>query len=377
MSEALKRHRPLGVLLILLLLTSLFAGACGKNGADAAPGGFDPAQGLVLQGNAEGEEVDLNTKIAGKISTIYVEEGQQVAAGDLIAEIDSAQLQAKKKQVEAQVQMAKEGVELQAKVAGANVEQASGALQAAQAQLNKAEAGARSQEIAQAKANYEMMEKTYERVEKLYEKGAIAAQKKDEAETQLKIAQEQYSLAQEGARTQDRDAAQGLVDQAAGALNAANAGQMQVQVAEQKYQEALAGLEEINSLIADTKILAPQRGTVTMLNCKEGELVSTGMIIATVADLKNISMLLNVYESDLSQVSLGQEVQVRFNALGDQIFPGTVKHIDLKPNFAAQKAANNQEDDVLAYQVKVVLTDLGEEQIYPGMTAYAQFIRKN
>jgi HlyD family secretion protein len=133
--------------------------------------------------------------------------------------------------------------------------------QAAQAQLNKAQEGARSQEIEQAKAYYEMMEKTYARVLKLYDKGAIPAQKKDEVETQLKVAKEQYSMALEGARQEDVEAAQGLAIQAAGALSAAYASKLQVHLAEQKYQEALAGLDEVNSLIADTKIIAPMSGT--------------------------------------------------------------------------------------------------------------------
>ena len=234
MTELSKKKLPFLLLIVLLLiLTSLFAAACSR--ANASGGGFDPEQGLVVSGTVESEEVDLNTKIPGKVARIYVEEGQEVKAGDLIAEIDSTQLQAKKAQVEAQVKMAKEAIELQKKITDANVEQASGIFQAAQAQLNKAQEGARSQEIEQAKAYYEMMEKTYARVLKLYEKGAIPAQKKDEVETQLKVAKEQYSMAVEGARQEDVEAAQGLANQAAGALSAANASKLQVELARLSY----------------------------------------------------------------------------------------------------------------------------------------------
>lgn len=373
MTKLSKKNLPFMLLMVLLLMvTGLFAAACSR--ANASAGGFDPKEGLVVQGQVESEEVDLNTKIPGKVARIYVEEGQEVKAGDLIAEIDSTQLQAKKAQVEAQVKMAKEAIELQKKITDANVEQASGIFQAAQAQLNKAQEGARSQEIEQAKAYYEMMEKTYARVLKLYEKGAIPAQKKDEVETQLKVAKEQYSMAVEGARQEDVEAAQGLANQAAGALSAANASKLQVELAEQKYQEALAGLDEVNSLIADTKITAPKSGTIVELNCEVGELVSSGMPIATIGDLKEIFLNLNVYESDISQVHIGQQVKVRFNGLANQTFPGTVKRISAKPTFATKKATSNQEDDILAYEVKVKVTNLGEMQVYPGMTAYVQFV---
>ncbi|ATW25962.1 HlyD family secretion protein [Candidatus Formimonas warabiya] len=362
-----------GVFVLAGMIAAAAVISSGCSRANASTGGFDPDQGLVIKGSVDMEEVDLNTKIPGKVVKIYAEEGQAVQSGKLIAEIDSNQLQAKKAQVEAQVRMAREAVELQKKIADANVEQASGAFEAAQAQLNKAHEGARTQEIEQAKAYYEMMQKTYERVQKLYEKGAIPAQKKDEVETQLKVAEQQYSLAQEGAREQDVESAQGLANQAAGALSAANASRLQVQLAEQKYQEALAGLAEVNSLLQDTKIVAPKSGTVVELNCEEGELVSTGMPIATVADLTKIELNLSVYESDLARVALGQKVQVRFAATGDKIFAGTVKRISPKPHFATQRATNNEEDDVLAYEVKVTLENSNNVKVYPGMTAYVQF----
>lgn len=361
-----------GITLAILILFAMGA-AAGCARASAASGGFDPDQGLVVKGSVDADEVDLNTKIPGKISKITVEEGQVVVAGDLIAQIDNTQLLAKKAQVEAQVAMAKEMIVLQKKVTEANVAQASGVYQAASAQLSKANAGARTQEVAQAKAYYEMMAKTYLRVASLFEKGAIPAQKKDEVATQLAVAKEQYDMAQEGARSQDIQAAQGLANQAAGALSAANASKIQVQLAEEKYQEALAGLAEINSLLDDTRIIAPKKGTVVELNCEQGELVSSGMPIATIGDLQNINVKLNVFESDLDGIQLGQKVTVRFNGSGDQIFAGRVKRISSKPHFATQRATNDQEEDILAYEVKVVVGQLSGVNVYPGMTAYVLF----
>lgn len=361
----MKKH-----ILILTLALSFLLSGCGKQTAHVS--GFNPEEGLILTGNVETQETDLNTKIPGKISKLYVEEGMEIKAGYLIAEIDNTQLLAKKAQIEAKVQMAKEAVELQKRIVDSNIKQASGAYKAAQAQLDKAHQGARNQELEQAKIYYEMMQKTYERVEKLYEKGAIAAQKKDEAEAQLKIAEQTYSLAQEGAQKQDITAAEGLVDKASGALIAANASKMQIQLAEQQYQEALAGLAEIESLIADTKIIAPKDGTVVEVNCAESELVSTGMPIVTIADLSNLELSLQVLESDLTQVKLGQKVRVKFIGTGEQLFEGTIKRISSKPGFATQKATNNQDSDVLAYEVKVEMENLENVEVYPGMTAYVQ-----
>ncbi|MDS1029662.1 efflux RND transporter periplasmic adaptor subunit [Bacillota bacterium LX-D] len=360
---------------ILSILGILCLGLTGCTQEAPITGGFNPADGLIVSGNVETDEVDLNTKIPGKITKIYFEEGQEVKAGALVAQIDNSQLLAKKTQVEAQVKAAKEAVRLQAKIAQSNIEQAAGAYKAAQAQLAKAKQGARSQELAQAKTAYEVMLKTYNRVQELYAKGAVSAQKKDEVEAQLKIAEEKYSLAKEGAQKEDIEAAKGLVDQAQGAVTAANTSKLQVQLAQQKYEEALGGLQEIQSLLADTKIIAPKNGTLTELNCETGELVSTGMPIATIADLKNIKVNLQVLESDLSKIKIGQKVKVRFASTGNKVFPGVVHKIAAKPDFATKKAVNNQSSDILAYEVKVVVTDLHESSIYPGMTAYVQFAK--
>lgn len=168
----MKQKKPVHYIILPLLFT-IFLGGCGEK-TPASTGGFDPDNGLIVSGIVETEEVDLNTKIPGKITKIYIEEGQEVQAGDLIAEIDNSQLLAKKAQVEAQVKAAKEAVELQSKIADSNVAQAEGAYKAALAQLEKAKKGARSQELEQAKTYFEMMQKTYERVTKLYEKGAVS-----------------------------------------------------------------------------------------------------------------------------------------------------------------------------------------------------------
>jgi len=341
--------RSVCLLIIAALIISL--SGCAEN-TENTLNMFDEKQGIVARGVIETKEVSLNSKIPGRIAKIYVEEGSEVKAGDIVLEISSDELKAKEDQAEALVEAAQ-----------AAYDAAKAQVIAAEAMLQKAVNGARQQEIAQAQAYYDLMLKTYERVEKLYEKGAVSAQKRDEVRTQLEIAKEKLSIAKEGARSEDISAAQAMVTQA----------MAMEQAAKEKLEQAQAGLKEVRAYLKDTKIVSPINGVITMLNADEGELVSTGMSIATVSDLENMWVEVSVRETELDQISLGQEVDVKIPAFSDEVFKGKVVRINKKPDFAVKRATNdNGEYDILSFGVKIQL-DNREKMLRPGMTAFVQF----
>ncbi|MDK2856863.1 MAG: HlyD family secretion protein [Bacillota bacterium] len=343
--------KPKAAKIIALVATAgmLLLGGCSQGGTAQTNGG---SNGLVYQGSIEAQEVSINSKIPGRIAKLYVTEGQEVKAGQVLAEIASDELKAKEKQALALVQAAQ-----------ASYEAAKGQVAAAQAMLDKAKNGARKQEIAQAQEYYDLAVKTYERVQQLYEKGAVSAQKRDEAKTQMDIAAQKLSLALEGARSEDISAAQAMVIQAKSMEQAALA----------KLQEAQGGLQEVRAYLKDTRLVSPINGTITELNVDEGELVSTGMAIATVSDLHHPWIEVNVKETDLGKISLGQRVQVRLPSYPNEVFQGRVTRINKKPDFAVKRATNdNGSFDIVAFGVKVEIDDKGKA-LRPGMTAFVTF----
>jgi len=367
---------------IVLTATFLFLTGCSAEATrDSGKSGiFKDQEGLVYQGIVEAKEVSINSKIPGRIGRILVEEGDEVKAGDPIVEIQTDEIEAKKAQAEALLQQAQAGYEAalgQEKAAQAGYEAAKGQLEAANSQLEKAENGAREQEIAQAKAYYDLMLKTYERVEKLFEKGAVSAQKKDEVETQLKIAEQQYSMAKEGARSEDKSGAQALVTQAMAGVQAASALVEQAKAATlaaaEKVEQAKAGIDEVNAYLKDATITSPIDGVITVLNSNEGELVSSGMSIGTVSSLQDMWLEVKVKETDLGKISVGQEVQVKISAFPEETFKGKVVSINQKPDFATKRSTNDNGDfDILSYGVKISLEN-NNKMLLPGMTAFVLF----
>lgn len=397
---------------------------------------FDEKDGLVVQGVIETKEVNINSKIAGKLINLYVEEGQEVKEGDPLIEISSDELQAKKKQAEAalsqanaalkaakeQLEQAKAGVDASKGL----VEQAQAGVEASSAKLSEAEAGvkasqkqyeaavavkekaengARTQEVAQAQAAYDVMQKSYERVATLVEKGAVSQQKLDEIKAQLEVAKETLSMAEEGAREEDKKAATATSEQAAAGLEAAKTrvdqatagltaskaqltqamagvdssnallyqAQAGVEAKEGLVEQAQGALDEVNAYLESVILKAPMDGTVTTINSEVGELVSTGTQIAIVSNLKGTWVEVSVPETDLGKISEGQEVVVKVPSYKEQTFTGHVSTINAQPNFAVKRATNdNGGFDIVSFGVKIKL-DNEDEVLRPGMSAYIQF----
>ncbi|NLK36876.1 MAG: HlyD family secretion protein [Epulopiscium sp.] len=400
---------------------------------------FHKRDGLISQGTIEVKSVNINSKVPGRVQTIYVEEGQTVKAGDKLVEISSDELRAKKAQAEAgvaqaeaalkaakeQYEQAKAGLEASnglVKQAEAGVKAATGKQQEAQAGVvasqkqqeaasaikEKADNGARAQEIAQAEVAYNIMKTSYDRVKLLAEKGAVSQQKLDEVKAQLDLAEQTLSMAKEGARLEDKKAATATSEQAQAGVEASKTRVEQaeagVQAAQAQLTQAMAGVQssqallyqaqagveakeglvaqakavlaEVDAYLNDVVIVAPMDGVVTSINSEEGELVSTGTQIAVVSNLEGAWVTANIMETDLANIYEGQSVTVKVPSYPDKTFKGTVKTINQQPNFAVKRATkDNGSFDIVSFGVKVKL-DNDDCLLRPGMSAFLQFQKK-
>lgn len=294
--------------------------------------------GLVVQSSLEMEETNINTLTGGKVAKVCVKEGDAVAAGDVIAIMDSDTLLAKKQQAQASIKAYQ------------------GQLKAAQATYQKALNGASEETLAQAKAAYDLAEATYNRMQVMLEAEAISQSDFDQVATQYEVAKQQYLAAQKGAEPEDIAAAAASVEAYQGQLEAA--------------QGALA---EVESYLKETSITAPTGGVVTTVNAADGELVSTGLPIAVITSTDKPWISCKVMEDQLGQVSRLQKVKVTFPAYPEQTFTGTVTQINKNADFAVKRATNqNGSFDVVAFSVKVELEETDAE-LYAGMTAFVDF----
>lgn len=352
---------------------------------------------LTVSGVLETNEIDVNVKVGGKLLEIMVEEGDNVKKGDIIATVEAENIEAKLEQAKALLGIAATRVE-QSKIAYAaqkeqsesQIQQATGAYSSAKAQLTKAKKGARPQQleqakelVVQAKEAYEYTKVTYDRLKKLYDEGVIPQKKIDGAKAELEVskakyntAQQQYDLVKEGVQKEDISSAEGLVMQAEAMVNLANVTKLQVSAKEQdmiaaKEQliQAQAGVNEVMSYLNDSTIKAPVDGTITVKNADNGELVSTGMPVVSISNLKDVWANIKIKESAIANIKIGDTIDVIIPGDNNKVYKGKVTSISSKASYATERATQDKnEKDVVAFTVKIKL-DNADLRLKPGMTA--------
>lgn len=289
---------------------------------------------LVIQGEAEATEYRVSGKVPGRIETLFVKEGDMVHKGDTVVFIDCPEVRAK-------------------------LEQVTALKNAASAQQNKAINGARKEQI---EGTYELwqkaivgetvMKKSYDRMKSLYEQKVVSAQKFDEVEAQYnaavattKVAKSQYDMAVNGARSEDKAAADALVDQANGALM------------------------EVNAALAEIYLVSPATGVISATFPKVGELVGQGSPIMTVTDLDDMWFTFNVREDYLHGLQQGDKVTVSIPALDGKECTATVNYIAVRESYATWKATKETGMyDAKTFEVRAV-PDTKVDGLRPGMSA--------
>lgn len=287
----------------------------------------------IITGQVEVDEIRIAGKVPGRIAEFLVEEGQSVKEGDTLVRIYSPEVLAKLEQAEA----AKAAAEAQNQkaIAGARKEQKEGAYELWQ----------------KAKAGLEVAEKSFARVEKLFKEGVVPAQKYDEVLAQLKAmqateraARSQYDMAINGAQREDKMAAQALVARASGAIS------------------------EVDAYIKESALLAPSAGTVSEIFPHKGELVGTGAPIMNIADYTATRVLCAVREDKLAKIKHGSKLKATVPALGDKAIELSVVKMKNMGSYATWKATKpRNEHDLRTFELTLKPTT-SIEGLLPGMT---------
>lgn len=322
--ENKKQHNSVMIALAVFVVVVLAIGAIGYFTIGQAD--------EVIQGQIDVEEYRVSSKVPSRILRICVKEGDYVKVGDTLAILDAPEVEAK-------------------------AEQAQGAIDAAAALSNMAQAGARKEQVQaayeiwqQAKAALEIAQKSYERVQRLFDEGVMSAQKRDEAyalykanEAQEKAAKSQYDMATNGARSEEKAAAKG-----------------QVKTYEGKMQEVKAYRKE-------TVQVAQIEGEVATIYPKVGELIGSGSPIMTISIMDDIWASFNMREDQLNGLKKGDTFEAFLPAFNKNV---TMKVTSVKDqgSYATWKATkSNGQYDMKTFEVKACPTEKFEG-LRPGMS---------
>ena len=298
---------------------------------------FSNNEPIYLQGQVEAKQINVAPKVPGRVKAIYKKEGDRVQKGELLLELESTEIDAKLSQAEA-------------------------ARSAAQAQSDKAQRGAREEQIKgaynvwqQAQAAADLAEKTYQRVSNLFNDKVLPAQKKDEAYTQMvalqkqaEAAKSQYEMAKNGARDEDKTAAQALVAQVQGVIT------------------------EVNAYKDGAKVYAPADTQIQTIIPNEGEIVNAGYPVMNLIDTNDEWVVFNIREDKMVNYKEGTKFKAIVPALGNQEIELEVKHIAVQADFATWTATKSKGDfDKKTFAIKAYPT-AKVEGLRPGMSVLVE-----
>lgn len=266
----MSRNRKIlvGVIVVAVLGTAakLSVSQRGDRGVDVRFGTVsrrDLVETVTASGNIRaGRVVDISSDVSARVSTLYIQEGDDVVAGQTLLRLDPTRF-------DAQVSRAR-------------------------ASLNQARANA-----AQQASNNVRMERDFQRLSALFQRDSLLVKRQllEDAQTNLEVAGHQLDGATFG------------------------------------VAQAEASLEEAEEQLSKTVFVAPISGKVTRLNVEEGETVivgtmnNPGSLVLTISELETVEAVVQVDETDIPYVSLGDSAVLELDAFPNQLFAGVVTEI--------------------------------------------------
>ena len=253
------------------------------------PAGFASGNGRL-----EATEVDVATKIAGRLAELGPREGDWVEAGAVVGRLDADDLRAQLKVAEAQVVQAQKAVD-------------------------ETRAGVRK-----SKADATLAGKTLKRSEELVGRGFISRNKLDSDQTGMEGAM--AGMAQAQSRVAEADAA---------------------------VAAAKARVESLRATLNDTSLKAPINGRVLYRLAEAGEVLAAGGKALTLVDLSDMYMTVYLPTDKAGQVALGAEARIVLDALPGQAIPATVSFVAPKAQFTPREVETRSEREKLMFRIKL------------------------
>ena len=337
-----------------------------------------------VSGFIEADEIRLGSRVGGRVSKVHVEEGQQVAPGQLLLELEPFDLLERER--EAALALAAREAEYARVASGLRPEeiaQAKARHDQLKAQLELLEAGPREQEIkaasarqAAAKAELKLAEQLYQRHATLAQTGAITKEELertreafDSATAMVTVRDNELESLQLGSREEEKRAAAAAVEEAKQAWQMATKGSRQEEIdqAQAARDAAQAALEAIRRQKEELAIKSPLAGLVDSLDLQPGDMVGAGAPVLSVIDHHHLWVRAYVPQNRIG-LQVGQQLRITVDSFPDERFLGTVSFIARQAEFTPSNIQTPKERSKQVFRIKVTL-DKSNERLRPGMTA--------
>ncbi len=289
--------------------------------------------GITATGTVEVTRADIMPKVSGYIDSFSLQAGDTVQAGQVVARISRADLEAQVVRDEA-------------------------ALARAVAQLKDLEAGPRSQErqeiaanLAAARSVQQKAQVDYDRYLSLYQQGAVPLQQLDAAHSALEVADNSVTALEQRLSLSDGGTRPQLIE---------------AQRLEVERSKAVLAASRV--LAADTVVTSPISGLVLTKNFENGEYINPGSALVTVGLMNDCWVKIYLPSTQLGLIKIGQPADVKVDSFPDRVFRGEIKEISQSAEFTPRQSITRRERANLVFAVKVKIEN-ADGILKPGMPA--------
>jgi HlyD family secretion protein len=308
-----------------------------------------PAAGARVSGQADATEVQIAPEVGGRIIEMTIAEGDRVKRGDVVARIDTRDIdlslqraRAERAQADAQLRL------LQAGARGEDIRQA------------ESQVAAASADLAAAEADLAAAETDLQRFERLLESNSGSQKQRDDALTRRQMAADRVAAA----RARQAGAREAVARLRAGSRRE------EIDGARARVEAVDAQIATLEKAKSDTVLTAPIDGIVTERLLDPGEIVAPRAPVAVVADLDRAWAEVFVDEPMVPRIRLGQPATV-FTDAGGPGLPGKVSYVSSKAEFTPRNVQTAEDRSKLVYRVKIAV-DNSSGLLKQGMPVEAE-----
>jgi multidrug resistance efflux pump len=315
-----------------------------------------PTTDLQLIGTVDANEVVVSARIPGRIQTLTVDEGQDVKAGQLIAIIESDDLDAARKAAQATAISQRSKLDMSVESERETRGETGSATVTAEAQARAAKAS-----LAQAQAQLDHQQADTSRIVALAQQGIMSQMAKDEAATSLQAAKAAVETAQENVAAAEASLRQARAHEMATDVAARTVDSTRSEVASARFVADQATVQ-----LGYAQVFAPVSGKVNVRAARQGEVVSAGAAIVTIMDLTQTWIYAPLPETEADAVKLGDSLRVVMPS--GATIQGKVINKSAEADFATQRDVSARKRDIKTIQLKLLIENTGDRYV-PGMTA--------
>ncbi|MGA2622020.1 MAG: HlyD family efflux transporter periplasmic adaptor subunit [Thermoguttaceae bacterium] len=280
------------------------------------PEGFARSNGRI-----EATEIDVATKLPGRIADELVDEGDYVTAGQVVAHMDTESLEAQRRETKARLGMTKSAVE----TARSTLTQ------------RRSEKAAAESVVAQREADLDLATRDFGRAQQLLPKNAIAQSDFDTAQSKFYSAKAAVSSAKANVAAADA---------------AISTAQALIIAAEAAVESSQATIERIQADINDSTLKAPRAGRVQYRVSQPGEVLNAGGKVLNTVDLNDVYMTFFLPTDWAGRVKLGAEVRLVLDAAPQFVIPAKVTFVADVAQFTPKTVETAEERQKLTFRIK-------------------------